>query len=77
MLRAVLHALVVHLLWQLPIAEPFDPPLPRWWSGGRVVTVPGVRDSDPDRLHIGVRPAADLGDMGIGVTIQVTTSLVP
>ena len=66
--RWVLRALALHLLWRLPIAQPWDPPLPAWWSGGRVLTTP--------HWHVGVRPAASLGE-GLGATIQVTTDVVP
>jgi hypothetical protein len=64
----VLRALAWWLFWHLPVAQPYDPPLPEWWAGGRVLT--------RDWVHVGVRPAADLGSAGIGLTLQVSTYLL-
>ena len=55
-------------------APPSSPPLPSWW-GGRVITTTG--------LHLGVRPALYVDDearggaleIGVGITVQLTTSL--
>lgn len=52
------------LLWLLPVAAPYNPPLPSWWNGGRILTTAAV--------HVGIRPALDFGN-GVGLTLQVTT----
>ena len=62
-LLVVARAVTLYVIWGLPIAEPYDPPLPAWWNGGRVYTSP--------ELHVGLRPAADWGN-GAGLTIQFT-----
>ncbi len=51
------------LMWRLPIATPYEPPLPIFWVGGRLYTTESV--------HIGVRPAMDWGN-GVGLTLQLT-----
>lgn len=58
-------AALAWVFWHLlPPALPYQAPLPTWWNRGRIVTTSSV--------HVGVRPAADLGDMGVGVTVQIT-----
>ena len=67
MIDWVLRALALHLLWQLAVAEPYEPPLPSWWNGGRVLTT--------EHVHIVVRHAVDFGN-GVGLTIQLTTDVL-
>ena len=66
MVRWIIAVVVYWTILQVPTNHEILQ-LPSWWNGGRIIEVP---------IHVGIRPAFDYGDMGVGITIQISAQVL-